>query len=164
MKNPIKIKRPGVKGQMDQIKDTPEAALLNPAQKRSLTVALRLLEERLNEIEAILAGEKNEGILFSIENDLSSQQTEGLRVVFEEIRKRIVRAKMQFALTAESEKLSQIVAGSTSYFWSILADKTARKMSRYGTVSSHLSRVLDPIVLELDGLLNEIRNILQSSK
>ncbi len=134
-----------------------EPERLNPAQKRSLGVALRLLEERLDEIEPLLAGGTGGGILAVVENDLNPEQIADVRRVFAQIRKTIAVARQTFNLPVEREKLSNLLKGTVSYFGSILADKTAQKMIRYGAVSPDLSRDLDPIIETFDQLLNRVR-------
>jgi len=136
--------------------------LLNPAQKNSIRIALRLLEERLFWIEVLLSQKGHNGILYRFENDLSNSEISQLQAIFKKIEELIVTFKETFNLSAEKEKLSQILNGSTSYFWSIVADKKADKLKRYGGVSPDLSRELDPLIDHLIELLNEIRAILRN--
>ncbi|NOY78746.1 MAG: hypothetical protein GXO76_12855 [Calditrichaeota bacterium] len=137
-----------------------DKALLNPAQKNSIRIALRLLEERLFWIETLLSQKEHRGILYSFQNDLSHSQISHVQTLFQEIEGLIARFKEVFDLPSEEEKLSQIMNGSTSYFWSIIADKKADKLKRYGDVSPDLSRELDPLVDHLIALLNEIKRVL----
>ena len=136
--------------------------LLNPAQQNSIRIALRLLEERLFWIEVLLSQKGHDGILYRFESDLSDFQISQLQTVFRKIEDLITTFKETFNLSGEKEKLSQILSGSASYFWSIVADKKADKLKRYGAVSPDLSGELDPLVDHLIELLNEIRAILRN--
>jgi len=139
-----------------------EKPLLNPAQKNSIRIALRLLEERLFWINVLLSQKEHNGILYRFQNDLTNSQISHVQAIFQKIEDLIATFKETFSLSSEKEKLSQILNGSTSYFWSILADKKAEKLKRYGVVSLDLSSELDPLVSHLIGLLNEIRRILRN--
>ena len=139
-----------------------EKPLLNPAQKNSIRIALRLLEERLFWINVLLSQKEHNGILYRFQNDLTNSQISHVQAIFQKIEDLIATFKETFSLSSEKEKLSQILNGSTSYFWSILADKKTEKLKRYGVISLDLSSELDPLVSHLIGLLNEIRRILRN--
>ncbi len=136
--------------------------LLNPAQKNSIRIALRLLEERIFWIEVLLSQKEHDGILYRFENDLTSSQVSQLQTIFKKIEDLIAAFKQTFDLVGENEKLSQILNGSSSYFWSIVADKKADKLKRYGDVSQDLAKELDPLVNNLIDLLNEVKRILRN--
>lgn len=54
--------------------------MLNKAQHSSLGITLRLIEEAMKEIEALLAKGEYKGILYAVYDDLSEDQGEALRV------------------------------------------------------------------------------------
>ena len=126
-------------------------SLLNDAQKSSLTVTLRLLEERILEFKKLQSERNLSGLLFRFENDLSADRNkrDRLEQSFDQILEVIRKAKQKFDLHEKTISLSIHFQAFTSYFWSLLMDETSEKLARYGSVAAGLKDELDPLIEQL---------------
>ncbi|GBE26170.1 hypothetical protein BMS3Bbin03_00081 [bacterium BMS3Bbin03] len=140
-----------------------ENTLLNQAQKNSVSIALRLLEENIFRIRLILAQRSYNGHLYSFRVDLDDDQISNLQEIFDNILERITAAKKGLNLISTNDLLSQSLNGSASYFWSVLIDEKSEKLKRYGDVSPFLKQELDPTIDQIITLLNRMTAVLKKS-
>lgn len=124
-------------------------SLLNNAQKNSLTVTLRLLEERILDLKQLMRERQLKGLLFRFENDISSEQLDQLRQSFDRILELIAQLKKKFNLADKTMTLSSQLNAFTSHFWSLLMDEKSKKLGRYGEVKTGLKEELDPLIKKL---------------
>ncbi len=144
---------------MEPKKLSENKTMLNAAQKRSLTIALRLIEERLFDLQLTLKHRSYQGILFRLEIDLSEEQISLISDNIENIFRIIRRLKKDFHLQAEKKMFSSSILGTSSYFWTILEDEKAKKLVRYGSVHPQLSERLDPSLETLTSALYELARL-----
>ena len=93
--------------------------LLNENQKRSVTVTLRLFEERLSEIERLLTGDER-GILYERVAHFSPEQTRLLRAQIDQAREMIRDMATQFNLPREVQEPTRRIFGLLSITWESL--------------------------------------------
>lgn len=130
--------------------------LLNEAQKNSLAVTLRLLEERILFLRYMVRERRIEGILFQFDNNFSEQERERLERKFEQLLETIQVIKDTFDLPQKAMTLSAMVNVFSSHFWSLLLDEKSPALKRYGQVDAQLAKVLDPLIDRLIHLLSEL--------
>lgn len=118
--------------------------LLNNAQKNSLQVSLRMLEEKILTMEMLIENKTITGELYSFNVDLEEDEIKNLKNIFIEMHKLIAEMKHIFNLNDQKEFLSNQLAGMSAYYWTVFMDETSEKLKRYGDVSPQLENVLDP--------------------
>jgi hypothetical protein len=125
---------------------------LNENQKRAVTVTLRLLEERLADIERVIE-EDEDGVLYRRVARFSPGQREKMDELIAAMRGQIRRAAVRFRLPQEEQNAAREIAGKVTLSWESLEDSRPRKLGAYGNVDPALKETLDPILQELIRLL-----------
>ena len=120
--------------------------LLNNAQKNSLQVSLRMLEEKILTMEMLIENKTMTGELYSFNVDLAEDEIENLKNIFIEMHKLIAEMKHIFNFDDQEEFLSKQLVGMSAYYWTIFMDETSEKLKRYGDVSPQLENILDPMI------------------
>lgn len=136
-------------------------SLLNNAQKNSLAVTLRLLEERILELKKLIHQRRIAGVLFRFENNLPADQLTRLEQSFDNLLELIEQTKRKFNLPERTATFSSYLQAFTSYFWSLLMDEKSDKLARYGSVAAGLKEELDPLI---DRLVEQLRKIDQCQR
>jgi|GEM_PF-2121452 len=135
--------------------------MLNEAQKRSLSAALRIVEEYLREIEGMLASGDYTGILSERINDVSDGERAGILEKAALIREGIKIVAEKFNLDRRRTSISGEALARLASCWEILSDSTAGRLKRYGAVDKRVEKILDPQVDALIALLGEIERKLR---
>ncbi len=125
---------------------------LNENQTRAVAVTLRLLEERLSDIERVIV-EDEEGVLYRRTARFSPEQREKMDKLIRAMRGQIRRAAVRFHLPQEEQDAARAIVGKLMLSWESLEDSRPRKLGAYGTVDPALKETLDPILQELIRLL-----------
>ncbi len=125
---------------------------LNENQKRAVVVTLRLLEERLAQIERV-ANEDDEGVLYRRTAHFSLEQREKMDELILAMRGQIRRAAVRFRLPQEEQDAVSEIVAKLDLAWESLEDSRPRKLGAYGNVDPGLKETLDPILQELIRLL-----------
>ncbi len=136
-------------------KKKPEYALTD-AQKKSLGIALKMLEERLFMFRLLLKEDAYSGVMYHLKIDFSREQKKQLNAHFDRILKGIEHLKSKFNLSPVNETLNDQILSSTTYLWTVLEDEKSRKLKRYGRVDAQLAKELDPLLHELIDDLNAL--------
>ena len=131
---------------------------LNANQKRAVAVTLRLLEERLVEIERMI-DQDEEGILYHRVARLSPEQREKMDMLIAAMRGQIRRAAERFHLPQDERDAAREIVGILTLSWESLEDIRPHKLGAYGDVDPALKETLDPIVQELIHLLFRLEAI-----
>jgi hypothetical protein len=136
------------------------ARLLNPNQKKSLMMSLRVLEEMLNEIEFTISRGPVSWITYEMSGDglPAPVKNEIIRKV-SFIREEIRETMEEFALMKRARRATGDVIGKLSSAWEILEGAKAKHLSGYGTVAEGLTGRLDPRLDKIIALVDEIRNL-----
>lgn len=131
--------------------------LLNANQKRSLSVALRLVEEAFDEIEAQLRAGPLQGVLLEFTGVLTAEEGKALREKLAEGRQVVKDMVRQFGLEKASVDLRSRLAASLTYLWTVLADVHSKGLRDYGPISEELPQFLDPSLDRLEDLVQEMK-------
>lgn len=118
--------------------------LLNANQKRSLSVALRLVEEIFDEVESLILSGPRQGTLLEFTGKLSAEEGEVLLDRLALGRQVVKELVEQFGLEKVPVDLRSRLTASLTYLWTVLVDARSEGLKNYGAVSEGLSRVLDP--------------------
>ncbi len=138
--------------------------LLNAAQRKSLSIALKMIEERLFLFRLLWEQGTYSGILFRFQVDVSPQQRRAFDAISRRILKHLSDLKQRFGLSEVSEKLSDQIMSSSTYLWTVLEDEKAAKLKRYGSVDEALKRNLDPALQCIIDDLNELTGLITEAK
>lgn len=135
--------------------------MLNEAQQRCLSVALRLLEDNLLIIEKQLEASDYIGMLKEVKNDISFSIQDAIREKASRIREGIKIISERFHLPKTCISTSTIALSSISYCWQILEDTTSKKLKKFGRTPEDLGTSLDPPMNEMLDRLLEIEFLLR---
>lgn len=132
--------------------------LLNPYQRRSVTITLRTLETFMRETVTGLSVQE-QGILYQQKSSLSRQQQQQIETLRGEILSEINKLAKALALPIESRDTRSALQGHLAVLWSDLYDITTEKLAGYGEVSPDLYPILDPPILHLIQLVQQMTEI-----
>lgn len=139
--------------------------MLNKDQKRGLSIALRIMEENIRDIEQVLNSESYTGILYDTKSRISPEVREEIFKKVLLIRDKIKVISDGFTLEKEYREVISDILGKLFSSWEIVENVKAKKLKRYGSVSDGLDRILDPHLNTITDLIIEIeRLILGTSK
>lgn len=125
----------------------PDSKMLNDAQRRNLTVTLRVLEQSLDDIAALLdQSVVHDGALYHVRNNLPPGSAEQFQTQAQVIREQIARLAEQFGFVADERTTCAISAAKLNYCWEVLQEADSRGLLAYGQVASGLDLTLDPAV------------------
>jgi len=133
--------------------------LLNANQKRSLSVALRLVEEIFDEVESLILSGPRQGTLLEFTGKLSAEEGKELLerlALGRQVVKEMVR---RFALEKVPLDLRSRLTASLTYLWTVLADAYSKDLRDYGPISEELPQFLDPSLDRLEDLVQEMKRI-----
>ncbi len=125
---------------------------LNRDQARVVAVTLRMLEERLTEIERLMTGTED-GILYSRRAHLGRSQQERMRALIGGMRAEIRSLAETFHLRSEEQDAARKIVGLLSVTWESLEELHSRRLKSYGEVDPQLKETLDPAVTRLTRLV-----------
>lgn len=131
---------------------------LNVNQRRALAVVLRLLEERLVEIDRMIEQDE-EGILYHRVARFSPEQREKIDQLIIATCGQIRRAAERFRLPQEERDAAREIVGILTLSWEGLEDVHSRKLGAYGNVDPALKETLDPLLQELIHLLFQLEAV-----
>lgn len=137
----------------------PEAyvPLLNEAQRRSLTITLRILEQTLDEpLEAVEEAPESGGILYPTVNDLSFRDRELLLHCTDQVKARIADLCSCFDLSTTERTTRAAALSRLNYCWEILQQIDSTGLAAYGATAAGLVEILDPKVHELNRLVMQL--------
>jgi len=136
---------------------------LSDSHKRSITISLSLLDERLLEIEEIARGREVRSVFLHEVNRLTGSQRKKLLTEAARMREILTDLKETLGLEAKDVDLSKEVWAASNAFWEVLVETESKYMRRYGEIPAGLGKYLDPKIKELiNGLaiLSEIASCL----
>ena len=130
--------------------------MLNEAQERNLSVTLRIVEDRLREIDQMIEANDYKGLLKETKNDVPAAAKDSIQKKSSMIMDRVKMLVERFNLVKDRDEVSRLALAKLSYCWEILEDAKTKKMKRYGDVHDGLADILDP---ELEAIINLILEI-----
>jgi len=136
--------------------------MLNKDQKRGLTIALRVVEENMQNIEHILNSKIHKGILYDTNCNIAPEIKEEMlkRVAF--VKDRIKIISNLFALEKEYREGLRKIFGILPSCWEIIENVKTKRLKRYGDVQNGLDNVLDPQLNRITDLILEMEQFLGS--
>jgi hypothetical protein len=134
--------------------------MLNDSQRTSLKIALRLVDEQMKKIEAVLENPREVGAIYEFHDDLSPAMRELIPGKVAAIRAILKDVKDRFTLSPEIIVASREAFKSLPYLWQVLQESTSARLRRYGEVDPRLGPALDPELKKLEKLLMEMESIL----
>ncbi len=133
-----------------------EKHLLNEAQRKSLSIALKMIEERLFVFRMLMVQDGYQGTMYRFRVNFTPEEKEAITQLFDRTLKNIAALKSKFGLKAVTEELTDQIMGTVTYLWTVLEDEKSRKLKRYGSVHPELKKALDPALQKIIDDLNEI--------
>jgi len=133
---------------------------LNENQRRTVTSTLRLLEERLTDIERVAQNDEV-GILYARRAQFTASQKKRMRELIAAMRAEIQHAAAQFDLPSDEVNSVRYILGILGLSWESLEDARPRKLGAYGDVDPELNETLDPILARLIDLLFALEDAAQ---
>ena len=133
-----------------------EKHLLNEAQRKSLSIALKMIEERLFVFRMLMEQDGYLGTMYRFRVNLAPEEKKAITQLFDRTLKNIAALKSKFGLKAVTEELTDQIMGTVTYLWTVLEDEKSRKLKRYGSVHPELKKALDPALQKIIDDLNEI--------
>jgi len=128
---------------------------LNENQKRSVTVTLRLLEERLAEVERELTIDER-GVLYTRVAHFSPRQVGTMRGLIAALRVVIQEMARTFQLEREIQNPARRIFGLMTVTWENLDELHSARLKAYGHVDPRLPAVIDPWAEQLTRLVREL--------
>jgi hypothetical protein len=134
--------------------------MMNPDQKRHLAVTLCLMEKDLLREEQLLRSHGEKGTLYEIVDPLPEGQHQKLLALIAKLRQCLAQAKCRFSLEIEQTILHRMLVGEFTMLWVRLRDTKTKKLRGYGAVDEELPHRLDPLLEEMEGLIDDALKIL----
>lgn len=133
--------------------------LLNPSQRRSVTITLREFEASLRRALEWLDGKNQNGILYRETLTLSAPQRAEMRRTIEAALAEVAVTSELLSLESEEQDAAGLIRGEMSVAWANLLDTRSKKLRGYGEVHPQLAKVLDPHILNLSNLAMQLANL-----
>jgi hypothetical protein len=133
--------------------------LLNPSQRGSVAVSLKMFEEQLRLTSAWLDGREENGILYCRKLNLTPARRQVARQRVAAALQMIANLAQEISLEQEVEDPAGLIRGEFSVSWANLIDTQSRKLKRYGDVNPEAKNVLDPAIQKLAQLAMELASI-----
>jgi len=133
-----------------------DAALLVGAQRRSLRITLRLVEEAFREVERLLHEPAYEATMHGMADDPSPHQKQSIADEIGRGREVIGRLRARFDLEPEIHEKSRLVAGKVLTLWEAVMEGRARYLRAYGPVAQGLAEALDPSIERLGDIVRRV--------
>ncbi len=108
-----------------------------------------LVDQTLNLCERLLTQGGEHGLLYTIEDDLSTPQKDELLHCIQEMWHMLQRLNAQFLFTRHVSTVRQQIGGGLSYLWTILEECSSHRLRGYGPVAESLKTDLDPLLVPL---------------
>lgn len=136
--------------------------MLNKDQKRGLTIAIRLVEEKMQNIGHILNSEIHKGILYDTNCNIAPEIKEDMLKRVSLVKDRIKILSNLFALEKEYREGVRQIFGILSSGCEIVENVKSKRLKGYGDVQSGLDKVLDPQLNRIADLILEMEQLLVS--
>lgn len=134
--------------------------MLNKDQKRGLSIALRIVEENIRDIEQMLNSGSYTGTLYDMRHSISSEVKEEIFKRVFLIKDKIKVISNRFTLEKEYREVMRDILGKLFSNWEIVENVKAKKLKRYGAISDGLDHILDPQLSTITDLVMEIEHLL----
>lgn len=130
--------------------------MLNDAQRTSLGIVMRMIEEKMRAIEARLARPDERALTFKVHNDIPPDTAQTLRERIAEVYALIETLCDRLALPLDVKSASRDALTGLMPLWVVLQESTSKRLQRYGAVDPSLASVLDSKIEALARLMVEM--------
>jgi hypothetical protein len=130
---------------------------LNQAQINALTTTLRMLEERCDQIDAMLADQPPRRTLVQLEQDVTPDVRHAVRAELVQVRAAIAQIVAVYQLHAVTQSAWRAIDALLVTSWIDLEDSRPAKLKRYGAVDPEVVAQLDALLEQLMARLEWIR-------
>jgi hypothetical protein len=137
---------------------------MNPNQKRHLAAVLRLIEKNLGQEEQLLRNRGEKGVLYEVVDTVCEEQRPVILAQIAKLRQSIALAKDRFDLATEQTSVRQSLGGKLNMLWVWLQDIKTKKLASYGAVDRTLERDLDPLLIEMAELIDQMLTMLREGE
>lgn len=128
--------------------NTPEE-LLGENHRRSLTSALTIVEQLLNELEGTLASRLS-SCCVELVDDITEEEKNHNREVIKEARRQIWILAGKYRTNRRKQSIRRIIDAKKTRIWEVLIDTRAKRQKSYGAFPKELVAEYDG---DIDGLL-----------
>ena len=130
--------------------------MLNNAQRTSISIVMRMLEEKMRAVEARLACPEEQALTFEVRNDLTPVTVQVLREKIDDVYALIRALRDRLALPLDVKPATRDALTGLMPLWAVLQESTSERLQRYGEVDPSLAHVLDPTIDALARLMIEM--------
>lgn len=139
----------------------PDKMKLSASQTNSLRTVLRILEKRVDELNALCDTKERAGLLYSIKNTLSEQQIKQLKQKITRVKSIIEELTTQLKLEKEETDIRRLIESYLTASWEDLYSTTSKGLRAYGVVDASVKAELDPVIERLIKLLLSMIHLLE---
>ncbi|MCL4393756.1 MAG: hypothetical protein M1482_02910 [Chloroflexi bacterium] len=125
-------------------------------QRRAVTVSLRLLEERLANVDRMIH-EGEQGTLYSRPVPFTVGQVTQMEALIAAMRDEIRRVAAEYELPSEEQNAARAIVGALAMSWESLEEVRPRRLRNYGSVDPGLKETLEPRLKHLIRLLFDLQ-------
>lgn len=134
---------------------------LTESQINTIKITLRVLEERLDEINELCEFKKRRGILYRIKNNLSKEDVEQIKSEIVDMKGIIGRIAKQWNMESAENDIRKAISGYLSISWADLCEIESKGLRAYGDVDESVKKKLDPVIGQLIKSVNEISRLIR---
>jgi len=135
--------------------------MLNLYQKRSLGITLGIVEEELRRLESLIHTGEQRNLFSQITDDLRAEDKPLLRAKIECLMNNLLSLKEVFDLRHSQKELSlrAVVESVAIYLQVELENVKSHRLKGYGEVHPGLKETLDPKLVEMIAILDQMASI-----
>lgn len=138
---------------------------ISDSHRRALAVSLRLIEKRLRSMEVELRHSGNptkDAIMYRATYDIDDSKKSKMLPLISTMLDEIKQMKNDFGLEPDVERIRSSFSASLSQIWLFLEELRPGKLEAYGHLSSEERARIEPHILKLLKLRNEVEESLHS--
>ncbi len=124
-----------------------------------MSVALRLLEERLARVEELLDRDEDGLLYHRLRPAWSREERARVDTTLADLRSTIASVSQAFHLAIQQRDSAREIAGLMRVSWESLAEVKSRRLRAYGHVDPALRATLDPAVERLMELVSALEDV-----
>jgi hypothetical protein len=131
---------------------------LNENQERRLQVVLFVLERGLDDMAAMLGEDLPRGEMYVVERELGPAERRFLLDRIAEMRLAVSALKQRFGLAPRVTSAERVLAAMLGSLWVRLHDARPRNLSGFGAVDPSLFDTLEPELVRMIGIVEEMKS------
>lgn len=128
--------------------------------KRSLSVLSRHIENGIDDVENLLAGDLNKKLTEKIHKNIGNETRGNILELVSELRKKNEKMFNELQLDPLSSFEDRIVRGKIGHIWTILCDSTAEALKGYGKLTARQAELLNSHVKSLLETVDKLQSLI----